>query len=178
MINALKAASPVIRLILTSSVAGMGFDPTCVTRIIHAKPPASIAQYLQEIGRAGRRGQQSHAILYYNKRVLAANTPGIQQDIIKYCSDDTRCLREKSSWNLLAFRKVTRLPMTNAAQFASQTLQHHTYFLPWIMSRYNVLLEKTQVEVTLLDSIWAKEPDIFNLMYKFMFHERKIDKEP
>ncbi|KAH3887128.1 hypothetical protein DPMN_011144 [Dreissena polymorpha] len=94
-INALKAASPVIRLILTSSVAGMGFDPPCVTRIIHAKPPASIAQYLQEIGRAGRRGQQSHAILYYNKRDLAANTPGIQQDIIKYCSDDTRCLREK-----------------------------------------------------------------------------------
>ncbi|KAH3811938.1 hypothetical protein DPMN_140356 [Dreissena polymorpha] len=73
----------------------MGFDPPCVTRIIHAKPPASTAQYLQEIGRAGRRGQQSHAILYYNKRDLASNTPGIQQDIIKYCSDDTMCLWEK-----------------------------------------------------------------------------------
>ncbi|KAH3771067.1 hypothetical protein DPMN_172367 [Dreissena polymorpha] len=85
---------PRIRLILTSSVAGMGFDPPSVMRIIHARPPRNLSQYLQEIGRAGRRGQNSSAILHYNKRDIAKNIPGIQEDIVQYCNNEETCLRE------------------------------------------------------------------------------------
>lgn len=71
----------------------MGFDPTSVVRVIHAKPPRNLSQYLQEIGRAGRRGQKSVAILYHNKRDIAKNIAGIEDDIIQYCKNN-KCLRE------------------------------------------------------------------------------------
>lgn len=53
----LKKENPTIRLVLTTSIAGMGFDPKNVTHIIHACPPRNMSQYLQEIWRAGRCGQ-------------------------------------------------------------------------------------------------------------------------
>lgn len=43
----------------------MGFDPPSVVGAIHSCPPRSLVQYMQEIGRAERRGQASEAILYY-----------------------------------------------------------------------------------------------------------------
>lgn len=93
-VEELQMENPRIRLILTSSVAGMGFDPPSVKRIIHAKPPRNLSQYLQEIGRAGRRGQNSSAILHYNERDIAKNIPGIQEDIVQYCKNEETCLRE------------------------------------------------------------------------------------
>jgi len=83
-----------ISLVLTSSVAGMGFDPPSIVRVIHTKPPRSLSHYLQEIGRAGRRGQPSNAILYYNKKDFAKNLPGIQDDIVQYCGNEDTCLRQ------------------------------------------------------------------------------------
>jgi superfamily II DNA helicase RecQ len=93
-VEELHLPQPRIRLVLTSSVAGMGFDPPCIERVIHAKPPRSLSQYLQEIGRAGRRGQPSKAILYCNKQDVAKNLPGIQDNIVEYCNNDVKCLRE------------------------------------------------------------------------------------
>ena len=71
----------------------MGFDPPSVTSVIHAKPPRNLSQYLQEIGRAGRWGQNATAILHYNNHDVAKNLPGIEEDIIKYCKSQDRCLR-------------------------------------------------------------------------------------
>ena len=90
----MNKAIPRIRLILSTSVSGMGFDPPSITRVIHACPPRSISQYLQEIGRAGRRGQLSSATLFYSKRDIAKNLPGICDDIRDYCLSEDRCLRE------------------------------------------------------------------------------------
>lgn len=81
-IEELKKETPRIRLVLTSSIAGMGFDPKYVSRVIHTYPPRNASQYLQEIGRAGLRGQSSRAFLYFGNRDIAANLPGIKVDII------------------------------------------------------------------------------------------------
>ena len=91
----LKKATPRIRMVLSTSVSGMGFDPECVTRVVHARPPRNITQYMQEIGRAGRRGQRSEAILYYNNNDIAKNLPSIQSDIIEYCKNRQKCLRSQ-----------------------------------------------------------------------------------
>ncbi|XP_021339507.1 uncharacterized protein LOC110440673, partial [Mizuhopecten yessoensis] len=75
-IEELKKENPNIRLVLTTSILGMGFDPSNVTQVIHASPPRNVSQYLQEIGRAGRRGQTASATLYYNNRDIAKDLPG------------------------------------------------------------------------------------------------------
>lgn len=91
----LKKENPTIRLVLTTSIAGMGFDPKNVTHIIHACPPRNMSQYLQEIGRAGRCGQPSFATLFYSNRDIGKNLPGIKEDIINYCKNDSSCLRNQ-----------------------------------------------------------------------------------
>lgn len=55
----LKKDNPRIRLVLTTSISGMGFDPSNVTQVIHTCPPRDLSQYFQEVGRAGRRGQRA-----------------------------------------------------------------------------------------------------------------------
>lgn len=115
-IDDLHKQSPRIRLVLTSSVAGMGFDPPSVVRIIHAQPPRNLSQYLQEIGRAGRRDQSSTATLYYNKRDIAKNLPGIQDDIVEYCSTNNKCLREMLL-KTFGFSKSCNIPAEKCCSF-------------------------------------------------------------
>ncbi|VDI80438.1 Hypothetical predicted protein [Mytilus galloprovincialis] len=74
IITDLQTVQPRFRLVFTTTVVGMGFDPPSVTQVIHCKPPRSLTNYLQEIGRAGRRGQMSTATLYYTNMDLKIPT--------------------------------------------------------------------------------------------------------
>ncbi|KAJ8300059.1 hypothetical protein KUTeg_021578 [Tegillarca granosa] len=84
----LQKQVPRFRLVFTTSVIGMGFDPPSIKHIIHMKPPRNLNNYFQEIGRAGRRGQISKATLYYCNADISKNLPGITDDIISYCKSD------------------------------------------------------------------------------------------
>ena len=72
----------------------MGFDSPCVERVLRAKPPRNLSDYWQEIGRAGRRGQQSTAMLHFGPADIASNVKGIKDDIVRYCRSEAQCLRE------------------------------------------------------------------------------------
>lgn len=52
-----------LQLICATSAFGMGVDKDDIRFIIHYHQPTSLADYVQEIGRAGRDGQQSVAVL-------------------------------------------------------------------------------------------------------------------
>ena len=93
-LDSLQEMNPKTRLILSTSVPGMELDPPCIQRAIHASPLRNISQYLQEIGRAGRRGQPSEAILHYSNSDIALSLTDMQQYIRDYCQTEL-CLHKK-----------------------------------------------------------------------------------
>lgn len=54
--------------------------------IIHVSN--SIAAYVQEIGRAGRDGKPSEAVIFVNRNDLAANVQHLSEDMRAYCTTD------------------------------------------------------------------------------------------
>ena len=52
-----------VRVIVGTSAFGMGIDKAGVRTVIHADVPASVEEYYQESGRAGRDGQKAYAVL-------------------------------------------------------------------------------------------------------------------
>lgn len=65
------------KCVISTNALGMGIDKPDIRFIIHTQIPASPIHYYQEIGRAGRDGKPTVALLFYNS---ATNAKGIQED--------------------------------------------------------------------------------------------------
>ena len=59
---------PAERVVICTNAFGMGLDVPNVRLVIHWQHPASVEDYLQEFGRAGRDGYPSVAILFTDKK--------------------------------------------------------------------------------------------------------------
>ena len=57
----------ILRLVIATTSFSMGIDIPDVREIIHWGPPSDLEQYVQEIGRAGRDGKDSVAMLMFEK---------------------------------------------------------------------------------------------------------------
>ncbi|MBY5505332.1 RecQ family ATP-dependent DNA helicase [Rhizobium leguminosarum] len=55
---------PVVQHIICTNAFGMGLDVPDVRLVVHWQQPASVEDYLQEFGRAGRDGKQSIAVTF------------------------------------------------------------------------------------------------------------------
>lgn len=76
-----------IRIVLATSSFGMGIDCPDVRRIIHWGTPDSIEQYVQEIGRAGRDGMKSEAILMHRR------CHEVSPEMLAYAQNTCTCRR-------------------------------------------------------------------------------------
>lgn len=71
-----------VRVMVATNAFGMGIDKPDVRLVLHWDIPASIEDYFQEVGRAGRDGNEAHGILLYNTTDLQKLEQNYQDSLI------------------------------------------------------------------------------------------------
>lgn len=97
-----KAHDTPLRIVVATIAFGMGIDCADVHEIIHVGPPEDIESYVQHIGRCGRDGQQSSAIMLYGKGLMNNTSPALR----KYCTL-SECRRNFLFSNFESYTKST-----------------------------------------------------------------------
>ena len=69
---------------------GMGIDCPNIRRIIHFGPPSSTESYIQEVGRAGRDGLLSEAIMFHH----IGRRLEMEKEIKLYVQNISTCRRD------------------------------------------------------------------------------------
>lgn len=92
-----------VNIVFATSAFGMGIDIKDIRIVIHYLMPESIEQYYQEVGRAGRDGNQAYGYLLYTEK-----NAGVRKDLINASIPDESNLdsvfenRQPTGDNLIA----------------------------------------------------------------------------
>jgi ATP-dependent DNA helicase RecQ len=81
-----------VRVLFCTNAAGMGVNFSGVNNVVNYGPPADLDTLLQQLGRAGRDGAQSHHLMVYHKRQLVKRC---DVNVLHYLKDNDQCRRMK-----------------------------------------------------------------------------------
>jgi ATP-dependent DNA helicase RecQ len=84
---AARFASRKVAVVVATNAFGMGIDRADIRAVVHVQPPSSIEAYYQEVGRAGRDGDEARGLLLCSaadiglrRRLLATTGDGGESD--------------------------------------------------------------------------------------------------
>ena len=66
LLTSLRPVDGKCRVVFATNALGLGIDVKGLHTVVHWAPVITLESYMQEIGRCGRDGGQSRAILYYH----------------------------------------------------------------------------------------------------------------
>ena len=79
-----------LRIVIATVAFGMGVDCPDVRLIIHLGPPSDLESYVQEVGRGGRDGSASYAVLLYSSKLSVQ----CSEHMIHYVENTSTCRRD------------------------------------------------------------------------------------
>lgn len=89
-------------IVVVATVAfGMGIDRPDVRYVIHMDPPSTLEGYYQEIGRAGRDGEASEAIMFYAAKAAGRLKQKVEMN--DEVTDERKIVLRTKADNILAF---------------------------------------------------------------------------
>lgn len=99
-------------IMVATNAFGLGVDKPDITLVIHAAPPISLENYIQEIGRGGRDGRKAECVMFYAEKdwnkckgiLQHRNLDGLEalQDLVKtgkFSWEEVEEYFSRSTWN-------------------------------------------------------------------------------
>ena len=96
------------RIMVATSAFGMGVDKADIRLVIHFNMPLSIIDYYQQIGRAGRDGKRSYAVMMYAESDIKLN-----QSLLK--KQNKKSQDEKAAKKEMKDPSTTYIPLRSVA---------------------------------------------------------------
>jgi ATP-dependent DNA helicase RecQ len=88
-------------VVVATNAFGMGIDRSDIRAVVHVQPPSSIEAYYQEVGRAGRDGDEAHGLLLCSGADIALRRRLVQLGMDGAAADPVLAAR---AWDL--FREL------------------------------------------------------------------------
>lgn len=130
-------------VMVATSAFGLGIDKPDIRYIVHYQAPASLEQYVQEAGRAGRDGRRANCILLYDQK---------DRDIHETLQQTSRIRPDqlyRISTALAAYAAEGREPDMDGLTLAAQLAERQTKALLVVLEEAGlVALEEDRIRIT------------------------------
>jgi len=162
------------QVMVATNAFGMGIDKANVKNVIHYQIPDSLENYYQEVGRAGRNGQEANALLIYENSDLLR----LKDQFLKNAPtpEKTKLIYKKlNSYFSIAYGEgVEQEYNFSFLDFC------HTYHLNTYLT-YNVLQFLDRLEILKLSKEFHQRTEIFfkipnKQLYKFLEENKYYQK--